>query len=111
MKIIKQIAVAAVAMTLIGTASAHGPHYGNYVGAVRPVGNVYYGPRGEWVPFAVGVLTGVVIQEVRRQPEVIYVPAPQPAPQRWVYVQSDPRFECAGGTWINGGYFCPRLVP
>lgn len=120
MKTIKQLAVAAVAMALIGTASAGPGHNGNYVGPVPSVGSVYYrAPHGHyaggyyaggnvWVPFAVGVITGVVVNEARRQPEVVYIPTPAP---RVVYVPSDPRLPCDGGQVINGGYYCPRLVP
>ena len=130
MKNIAKIMTAVVALTIASAASAGPGYHGNYVGAVPPVGNVVYAhqPYYGHQPYVVqrsgcgsncvaavvlGTVAGaVIVNEMRRQPEVVYVPTPVPAPQpKWVYVQSDPRFACDNGAWINVAYFCPRLVP
>ena len=123
MKNISKLFTAIVALTIASAASADPGHRGNYVGAVPPVGNVvYYGGHHHGGYYRNGcfgsdcalvvlgsvALGAVIANEVRRQPEVIYVqPAPQP---RVVYVPSNPNLRCDGGVVIDGNYYCPRLT-
>ena len=120
MKNISKILTAIVALTIASAASADPGHRGNYVGPSSPVGNVAYyghhhhgyrngcyGSNCALVVLGSVALGAVIANEVRRQPEVVYV-EPAPVPPRIVYVPS--QFRCDGGVMINGSYFCPRYT-
>jgi uncharacterized membrane protein YjjB (DUF3815 family) len=118
-KTISKILIALVSTVMVSAATAGPGHHGNYVGPVPPVGNVVYygghhhgnrngcyGSNCALVVLGSVALGAVIANEMRRQPDVVYVPAPPP-PQI-VYVPS--QYRCDGGVVINGIYHCPRYA-